>query len=162
MITHLGHLWLCYPQKRRHNIRQTSVYLLVDPTSVYIFGCCGGGGYFFSGSFAFFFVGFLWCLFGLWLWWCCWLCLLWWIALWWILLKILKLLLLLLKRILLECVWWHSILAIKRSKLSCEKDIEFVNEGVAGFDEDDEFGACNIPRRLLKNNHLDVETFFVI
>ena len=34
--------------------------------------------------------------------------------------------------------------------LDCD-DIEFADEDVEGFDEDDEFGCYDIPMRLLKN-----------
>ncbi|GKB05464.1 hypothetical protein Tco_0833659, partial [Tanacetum coccineum] len=40
-----------------------------------------------------------------------------------------------------------------------DEDIEFADECVAKFDEDDDFGACDILRRLLTKHHLDVETF---
>ncbi|GJX78044.1 hypothetical protein Tco_0324855 [Tanacetum coccineum] len=40
-----------------------------------------------------------------------------------------------------------------------ENIVQFADEGVAKFDEDDDFGACDILRRLLKKHHLDVETF---
>ena len=66
---------------------------------------------------------------------------------------------LLLKIILLRCVWWHSILATKRSKLRL--DIEFADEGVAGFDEDDEFGCCDIQIRYLKKASFGCWDIFV-